>query len=156
MTPNDYDIIQQQDDYEEPEHLPAEGDRRGLLEQVNTLTAQINTGMSMVQNVAQLYNESKIVEAKADAIQAWSTATIAKTAAKFKACEDFMLHTFGERDKALSKHYELIDHGIASGNMELIVEALRGISGIVTKSPLQDLEEFAKVFEDDSIPLFDF
>jgi hypothetical protein len=97
-----------------------------------------------------------MVEAQTEQVKAWSQVEIAKTVAKFKSCQEFMYHTFGERDKALTKHFELLDKAIEGNDKDLIISALQGIGGIVTKSPLQDLEEFAKLYKDTSQPLLDF
>ena len=64
--------------------------------------------------------------------------------------------TFGERDKALSKHYDLLDNAINSNDREMILVALHGISSIVTKSPLDDFEKFVELYNDTSQPLLDF
>ena len=74
----------------------------------------------------------------------------------FDISEQFFLDVFGERDAALGKHYDLLDKAVASNDKDLIIAAIKGISTIVTKSPLEDLEAFAKVFNDESQPLLDF
>ena len=43
-----------------------------------------------------------------------------------------------------------------SNNENEVIEAMRAIAGIVTTSPLQDLEKFAQVYEDTSQKLLDF
>ena len=127
-----------------------------LAAQTNQITEQLVTITGTVERVANMYTECKRVEAQAEQVKAWSQVEIAKTIAKYKSCQEFMYHTFGERDKALAKHYELLDNAMACGDKDLIIEALRGIGNIVTKSPLEDLEQFAKLFEDTSQPLLDF
>lgn len=133
------------------------------MEKVNNLADQVNRfGIiasdvaNTAERVADLYAECKRVEAQTEQVKAWSQVEIAKTVAKYKSCQEFMCHTFAERDKALTQHYNLLDKAIAGNDKELIIEALRGIGGIVTKSPLEDLEQFAKLYEDTSQTLLDF
>lgn len=108
------------------------------------------------KQVADLYVQCKRLETQKESVKYWSQVEMAKIVAKYKSCQEFMYYTFSERDKALTKHYELLDKAVMSDNKDLIVEALRGIGGIVTKSPLEDLEQFAKLYEDTSQPLLDF
>ena len=127
-----------------------------LASQVNMLAENLTGTLNQAERIASLYRDCQMVEAQTEQVKAWSQVEIAKTVAKYKSCQEFMYHTFGERDKALTKHYELLDKAIEGNDKDLIISALQGIGGIVTKSPLQDLEEFAKLYEDTSQPLLDF
>ncbi|MBQ3382558.1 MAG: hypothetical protein IJG54_04415 [Bacteroidales bacterium] len=123
----------------------------------NDRTIQLfNETAGSAQALLSLYAQCKEVEAKTEQLKIWSNVKIAEITAKYKSCQDFLEKTFGERDKALSKHYELLDNAIASGDRELIIHSLHGISNIVTSSPLDDFEEFVKLYEDTSRPLLDF
>lgn len=64
--------------------------------------------------------------------------------------------TFGERDKALTKHYDLLDKAVASNDRDLILASLQGISSVVTKSPLDDFEKFVELYNDPTQELLDF
>ncbi len=127
-----------------------------LMEKVNQFANTANNALNFAGKVAEMYAECKRVEAQTEQVKAWSQVEIAKTIAKYKSCQEFMYHTFGERDRALTKHYDLLDKAIANDDKELIIEALRGIGGIVTKSPLEDLEQFAKLYDDTTQTLLDF
>lgn len=110
----------------------------------------------LLQNAMSLYKECSELEAKTEQIRLMTQVQLANIAARYQSCHEFLAYTFGERDKALEKHYDLLDQAMSNGDKDLVVEALRGISGIVTKSPLEDFEKFAKIFEDTSKPLLDF
>ncbi len=116
----------------------------------------VTQALNLMQSAVDLYSQCKMVEEKTEQIRMWSEVKIAETVAKYRSCQEFLNYTFGERDKALSKHYDLLDKAVEDGNKELIVEALHGISGIVTASPLTKFEEFVKLYEDTSQPLLDF
>lgn len=110
----------------------------------------------LLMQAANLYSQCMQVEQKTEQIRMWSEVQIAKTVAKYRSCQEFLNFTFGERDKALTKHYGVLDKAVESGDRELIIAALKGISGIVTSSPLSDFDEFVKLYEDTTQPLLDF
>ena len=112
--------------------------------------------LGLMQSASNLYAECKLVEERTEQIKLWGEVKIAETVAKYRSCQEFLSFTFGERDKALSKHYDLLDKAVNDGDKELIVAALKGISGIVTSSPLSDFKEFVKLYEDTTQPLLDF
>lgn len=116
----------------------------------------VTQALNLMQSAVDLYSQCKMVEEKTEQIRMWSEVKIAETVAKYRSCQEFLNYTFGERDKALSKHYDLLDKAVEDDSKELIVEALHGISGIVTASPLTKFEEFVKLYEDTSQPLLDF
>lgn len=116
----------------------------------------VTQALNLMQSAVDLYSQCKMVEEKTEQIRMWSEVKIVETVAKYRSCQEFLNYTFGERDKALSRHYDLLDKAVEDGNKELIVEALHGISGIVTASPLSKFEEFVKLYEDTSQPLLDF
>lgn len=110
----------------------------------------------LIQTVSDVYLQCKQVEEHTEQVRLWSEVKIAETVAKYRSCQEFLNYTFGERNKALSKHYDLLDKAVAAGDKELIIAALKGIGGIVTSSPLSDFNEFVKLYEDTSQPLLDF
>lgn len=81
---------------------------------------------------------------------------MANITAKYKSFELLQNKVFGEREKALDVHYRTLDKAIESNDRELIVAAIQGISTIVTKTPLEDLERLAQLYNDSSAPLLDF
>lgn len=128
----------------------------GLLEQVQDISGQMLAVADSAQNIANLYTQCQAFKARTEQINAWSNVQMANTIAKYKVCQQFLESTFGERNGALQKHYELMDKAIESGDRELILASLQGISNIVTKSPLDDLEQFYEVFNNPDLPLLDF
>ena len=108
------------------------------------------------QNIAGMFNECLLAQDRTKQMQAWSKVEIAKTIAKFKTAQAFMEGTFGERDKALTKHYDLLDKAVASNDRDMILASLHGISSIVTKSPLEDFQKFVNLYNDTSQQLLDF
>lgn len=139
------------DDYEE-----LGGKLQQNVESISCMVDSIGNTLDTAANIANMYKECVLAEERTKQVQAWGQVEMAKTVAKFKTAQDFMEKTFGERDKALSKHYNLLDDAVKSNDRELILAALHGISSIVTKSPLDDFEKFVELYNDTSQPLLDF
>ena len=159
--------------YEDNNLMPYEGDNNQMssrmeayeecgsqlrqnAESISDMADSIGRTLDSATNIANLYKECVLAEEKTKQVQAWGQVEIAKTVAKFKTAQDFMVKTFGERDKALTKHYDLLDDAVKSNDREMILAALRGISSIVTKSPLDDFDKFVELYNDTSQPLLDF
>lgn len=124
-----------------------------FLTNVNEFSNQLTIG---VDHLSQIYQQSMQLKRDVAAINAWTDVELAKIAAKYKSCEAFLNKTFGEREKTLNKLYNALDVAIESNNREAIILAMKGMSEIVTSSPLSDLEKFAEVYNDTSRPLLDF
>ena len=126
------------------------------IESISGMVDSIGNTLDQAANIANMYRECVLAEERTKQVQAWGQVEMARTVAKFKTAQDFLEKTFGERDKALSKHYDLLDNAINSNDREMILAALHGISSIVTKSPLDDFEKFVELYNDTSQPLLDF
>lgn len=150
------------------ENLPMQGSSKGTdfeeivagvnesAMSISEMANSIGNSLDSAANIANMYKECVLAEERTKQMQVWGQVEIAKTVAKFKTAQDFMEKTFGERDKALSKHYDLLDDAIKSNDRDMILAALHGISSIVTKSPLDDFEKFVELYNDTSQPLLDF
>lgn len=150
------------------ENLPMQGSSKGTdfeeivagvnesAMSISEMANSIGNSLDSAVNIANMYKECVLAEERTKQMQVWGQVEIAKTVAKFKTAQDFMEKTFGERDKALSKHYDLLDDAIKSNDRDMILAALHGISSIVTKSPLDDFEKFVELYNDTSQPLLDF
>ena len=103
-------------------------------EALATVNNMVNAASGLANNIVDVYARCKEAEEKSERMRVWGQVKMAETVAKFKSCQMFL----DRNDK------------------DLIIAAIKGISTIVTKSPLEDLEAFAKVFNDESQPLLDF
>lgn len=126
------------------------------VESISSMVDSIGNTLDQATNIANMYRECVLAEERTKQVQAWGQVEMARTVAKFKTAQDFLEKTFGERDKALSKHYDLLDNAVKSNDRGLILAALQSISSIVTKSPLDDFEKFVELYNDTSQPLLDF
>ena len=145
------------DEYELVENTNNNGNyltkANNFITSVNEFSNQLNIG---VDHLSQIYQQSMQLKRDVAAINAWTDVELAKIAAKYKSCETFLNKTFGEREKTLNKLYDALDVAIESNNREAIILAMKGMSEIVTSSPLSDFEKFVEVYNDTSRPLLDF
>lgn len=116
----------------------------------------VNTVVSGARDIAGFYAQCTAMKERTKQIEMMTNLELAKITAQYKQTETFLNEVFGERKNALQKNYDLIDKAIESNDREMIIEALRNVSGIVTSSPLKDLEKFAQLYNDTSKPLLDF
>ena len=144
-------------EYAEYEEIDApENKAVSLVQEVNLAAQQLNEGISMVQNVAGLYTQCVQLQEHTKQIEAMSRVQLAQTVAKYKATELFLTSTFEERGEVLRQHYKVLDHALASGDKELIIRAMSEISGVVTTSPLKDLEKLCENFDESLDELMDW
>lgn len=116
----------------------------------------VNHTLDVTSQIADVYRESQQLAAKVEVVKEYGKIELAKTAAKFQTTKHIIEEVFGERREALSRYYKTLDHAIETGEKGLIVSAMQNISSIVVSSPLSDIQNFMKVFEDKTQPLLDF
>lgn len=112
----------------------------------------INSGIGLVNDVAGVYAHCVELRENTKQIEAMTKRDMANIVAKYNNTERFLTESFAERKEALQEMYKKLN----SNNENEVIEAMRAIAGIVTTSPLQDLEKFAQVYEDTSQKLLDF
>lgn len=132
------------------------GDLQEVGQSLSALVHSSERTLDAAQNIAGMFHECMLAQERTKQIQEWGKIEMAKTIAKFKTAQAFMEGTFGERDKALVKHYELLDKAVASNDRDMILASLHGISSIVTKSPFEDFQKFVDLYNDTSQQLLDF
>lgn len=102
------------------------------------------SGRDMFADANQMmetYRACQEISRDIESIKAKRDVELARIVAGFKLCNDLLDKTFGERAGALDKHYQALDKGLESGNNELVIAALRGISGIVTTCPMESFQK---------------
>ncbi len=159
-------LVPSEEEYDDYEIVPAEdnGGRQvadwadkgiQLAQEVSGLADKFNTGVSLAQNVSDVYRDCLSLHEHRKELECMTQAQIVKTAAKLKATETFMNNTFAERNGALQEHYKVLDDALKKGDRELIIAAMSSIGGIVTKSPLADIEKLCENFDDSIDDLLD-
>lgn len=164
MNDNDY-IVEQ--DYETEDEMGNQPEEYQQVEEVQSISTSGGVKlveavehaemlMDKAQNLAGMYHECMALEAQTQQVKTWGDVKMTEIIAKFKSTQDFLQKNFGQRDRALNKIYGQLDRAVESNDREMIIEALHGISSIVTKSPLEDFDKFVAMYNDTSKPIFDF
>lgn len=136
---------------QEIEQMYLNNENMRLQNQDKTLDT-INKGIGLVKDVAGMYAHCVELRENTKQIEAMTKRDMANIVAKYNNTEHFLTERFAERRESLQEMYKKLN----SNNENEVIEAMRTIAGIVTTSPLQDLEKFAQVYEDKTQKLLDF
>ncbi len=139
-----------------PERVSGAERTENILKLVQANSALIQQGLDVASQITEVYAESQRLDAQVAMTEKWSQVEMAKTAAKFYATRELIERTFGEREKALSAHYRALDHALESGDREVLLAAMQQISNIVTSSPLEEIQEFNRRYNDPTANLLDW
>lgn len=106
-----YDIAEYESNEEAyPVSLEQNNDIIGEVQEVGqSLSNLVHTSeraIDAAQNIAGMFTECILAQERTKQMQEWGKVEIANTIAKFKTAQSFLEGTFGERDKALVKHYD--------------------------------------------------
>lgn len=123
---------------------------------VSQHTMLLDKTLDLANQVTEVYAESQRLNAQVDMARICSQVELAKIASKFQVTKHTIEKVFGERQSALSKHYDTLDYGIKNGDREIIIAAMHEISSIVVSSPLSDIQDFIEAFNTEGAPLLDF
>lgn len=126
------------------------------LSQIGDTADRVSNALGSVKDIAELYTQCVEINARTRQVEAITQLKLAQTVAKFKLGEMFLTQSFGERNEALQHHYKVLDKAIEDGDTTLILAAMSNISGIVTKSPLDELERLYERFDDPNDSGLDF
>lgn len=127
-----------------------------ILDKLSLVQSQINTGLNLVQNISGLYSECVRLNEHRREVEAMTQEKLVGTIAKYKTAEKFITSSFAERNGALQNYYSVLDDAVRKGDKELIIAAMSNISGIVTTSPLKDLEKLCQSFDESLDNMLDF
>lgn len=104
---------------------------------------------STINNVADVWKTSKIIEQNIAEINSKTTVELARIAADYNKFQASLNHIFSDRHMALNKTYSLLDQALASNDRELIIHSLRAMSDIVTSRPFEDFDKFMDNWDDE-------
>ena len=125
-------------------------------ERINQLAQSGNEMLSTFERIMSIRRDCEVMTQKTEQVRMIAQERIINTLAKFKQNQDIIEKVFGERDKALSKYYEILDKALASNDRQMLLASMEQISKVVTTSPLAEIERLSQVYDDTSQPLLDF
>lgn len=125
-------------------------------ERINQLAQSGNEVLSTFERIMSIRRDCEVMAQKTEQVRMIAQERIINTLAKFKQNQDIIEKVFGERDKALSKYYEVLDKALASNDRQMLLSSMEQISKVVTTSPLAEIERLSQIYDDTSQPLLDF
>ena len=125
-------------------------------ERINQLAQSSNEVLSTFERIMSIRRDCEVMAQKTEQVKMITHERIINTLAKFKQNQLIIEKVFGERDKALSKYYEVLDKAMASNDREMLLASMDQISRVVTTSPLAEIERLSQIYDDTSQPLLDF
>lgn len=128
-------------------------ERNYAMTKLNAGIAAAQEGLQTVNKVVDVWKYSKMVEQNIAQIQNSTTIELAKISAKFQLQQTALMGIFGQRQQGLNAHFTSLERALENNDREQIIQTLKGISSIVTSSPLEDFEKLAKAWDDTSKPL---
>lgn len=125
-------------------------------ERINQLAQSSNEMLSTFERIMSIRRDCEMMAQRTEQVRMIAQERIINTLAKFKQNQDIIEIVFGERDKALSKYYEVLDKALASNDRQMLLASMEQISKVVTTSPLAEIERLSQIYDDTSQPLLDF
>ena len=125
-------------------------------ERINQLAQSGNELLSTFERIISIRRDCEVMAQKTEQVRMITQERIVYTLAKFKQNQDIIEKVFGERDKALSKYYEVLDKALASNDRQMLLASMEQISKVVTTSPLAEIERLSKIYDDTSQPRLDY
>lgn len=125
-------------------------------ERINQLAQSGNELLSTFERIMSIRRDCEVMAQKTEQVRMITQERIVNTLAKFKQNQDIIEKVFGERDKALSKYYEILDKALESNDRQMLLASMEQISKVVTTSPLAEIERISQIYDDTNQPLLDF
>lgn len=125
-------------------------------ERINQLAQSGNEMLSTFERIMSIRRDCEVMAQKTEQVKMITQERIINTLAIFKQNQDVLEKVFGERDRVLSKCYEVLDKALATDDRQLLLESMEKISKVVTTSPLAEIESLSKKYDDTSQPLLDY
>ncbi len=88
------------------------------------------------RDIAETERDIRRIDARRDVL-------LAQIQSRHLLLEQAMGHIFSERRAVIEKHFSVIDHGIQTGDREVINTGLGGLADLVCSNPFQDLAALA-------------
>ena len=97
-------------------------------ERINQLAQSGSEMLSTFERIMSIRRDCEVMAQKTEQVRMIAQERIINTLAKFKQNQDIIEKVFGERDKALSKYYEVLDKALASNDRQMLLASMEQIS----------------------------
>jgi len=95
--------------------------------------------------------EIKRIDAEVERIKSIENVMIQRIKEQSKIYNQLLTGIFASRDKAIEKHFKVIDKGIKDNDREMILGGLYSLASVVKESPFADFEKFSIAFDSGNI-----
>jgi len=125
------------------------GDLSVLTERVKTVANFVPAAdaMRFFNQLLDVRKEEAVTAREIAKVTAARDIALTEITKKYELYHKVFDRVFEERSDAISKHFQIIDKGIASGDRDLILGGLRGLSEIVASSPFGSVEQLGRMLE---------
>lgn len=111
--------------------------------------AKMMDGLNQViHEVTEYLKLAELEETKRAEISARRDVAIESIRSQRELISEFLEYTFAERAQVISKHFEALDHALASGNVAVADAALKGMVGVIQSSPFKFLQDMQTAMRD--------
>ena len=100
-------------------------------ERINQLAQSGNEMLSTFERIMNIRRDCEVMAQKTEQVKMITQERIVNTLAKFKQNQEIIEKIFGERDKALSKYYEVLDKALASNDRQMLLASMEQISNVL-------------------------
>lgn len=101
-------------------------------------------GIAVLKQIAEAWSETLKTGKEIAEINAKKEIVIEDIKQRYATYNNLFAYIFSERDKVISKNFEIIDKGIAENNDALISMGLNELSKVITTSPFMNFNDFKK------------
>lgn len=114
---------------------------------VEALSNFLTEHKDLASQYLDIYQKNNEYRAQIRTLEIQNQTKIAEITQRYQLCRDVLFLVFKERQTALNAHYATLDQAMRSGDRELIIASLKGISSIVEKNPLESFSQFTKTLD---------
>lgn len=101
-------------------------------------------GIAVLKQIAEAWSETLKTGKEIAEINAKKEIVIEDIKQRYATYNNLFAYIFSERDKVISKNFEIIDKGIAENNDALISMGLNELYKVITTSPFMNFNDFKK------------
>lgn len=102
---------------------------------------------AVLRSLTEAYKEHQATEREIARIDANKEVALDHIRKKHDLYREAFCRIFDERRDIITRHFALIDKGIASNDRDLMLQGLQGLGEIVAASPFANFRELAQILE---------
>lgn len=105
-------------------------------------------GVQLAKQYAEIWAMNKQYAKEISMLKESNKFELEKISKKYELARTYLERIFSERSKSLSRCYYTLEQALKDNDREIIIEALRNISKIVSDNPLESFDLLTKALDD--------